>query len=154
MNRWKGNTAIGLRKEGIKVSLGKLQWKDRGTEQKQSLRTDLCSLRQVNKDLWIPEETCPCVLLVSFVALHLCFPSLILLMLSALPWAFPRKCTHTKQYPPTPCHPSLSHTIIPAPVCVPWKLITGQFSAERHLRVRHLCCQLKLCQPYLSPSFH
>lgn len=69
-----------------------------------------------------------------FIGLICCLtslsPSLILLMLSALPRAslypstscspspspspspfpFPRKCTRTRQYPPTACHPSLSLT--------------------------------------------
>lgn len=31
-------------------------------------------LCQENKDPWLPEGTCPCVLLVSFAALHLCLP--------------------------------------------------------------------------------
>lgn len=76
-------------------------------------------LCQENKDPWLPEGTCPCVLLLSFVALRLCLPQTTLahasrsalglslylnIYFSASAFPLPR----TRRCPTPPRHPSHS----------------------------------------------
>lgn len=100
-------------------------------------------LRQENKDPWLPKGTCLCVLLVSFVVLHLCLPQtaarssfpscprLLSLSLYLRSSRFRLARTHP------PRHPSLlsppSNLSLLASRSAPRKLIMRHFSADRHL---------------------
>lgn len=103
-------------------------------------------LCQENKDPWLPEGTCPCVLLLSFVALRLCLPQTTLahasrsalglslylnIYFSASAFPLPR----TRRCPNPPCHPShslsLSHILC---LCASrGSSLRDIFSAKHHL---------------------
>ena len=73
-------------------------------------------LCQENKDPWLPEGTCPCVLLLSFVALRLCLPQTTLAHASRSALGLSLIPQHLFLYlrPPPPSHKTRSNPTSPS----------------------------------------